>query len=484
MIHRIKRRIKLNHGSKPLTRREAIGRGFMFGGSVAIVPSVLTEVLAKKAFGAECGDLVVTATERIPLIQIDLAGGYNAAQAGWFMAGSGVGGEFPTSGMDSNGMGSNTPVGLGGGNILAFQGSAVETTFNQVATQTGVPANLLGNGCKIGYACITNDDSSNGPFGDIVRYYIEGNEASGIPGVDQPANMVSKLMGDNARGSRYQTSITTEVTVDQIQNVAAARALLDSSAAGAAFGGLANLQNALKMGQDVSALRFQQHALDANVANNLECAYQESARILADNSPEQIDYTLDPNFQGLEGIATGLGVPQDEAQAILTHAKSVLDGYAVASTATMGGYDYHNDGQNSQTADNTAMAAMVFVLGAAAVRSGKPLIVQLVSDGASGGGSFQNGTRSDAGDHCFMQTIVFGTSDLAAGTPLITPQLSNGDPQTAQYGRINAAGISTPGDNFPEYQNQQAICQVIHKELAALNGLAGTDGAFLMPFYG
>ena len=94
-----KKKPLLHHGAKPMSRRDAIARGFMMGGSIAVVPSVFTEILAQKAFGAECAAVDAAANDRIPLITFHFQGGINFLNTGLGMRGDGAGGNADAMAM-------------------------------------------------------------------------------------------------------------------------------------------------------------------------------------------------------------------------------------------------------------------------------------------------------------------------------------------------------------------------------------------------
>ncbi|MFK7825859.1 MAG: hypothetical protein AB8G05_17025 [Oligoflexales bacterium] len=488
-----KKKPLLHHGAKPMNRRDAIARGFMMGSSIAVVPSVFTEILAQKAFGAECASIDVGANERIPLMTFHFQGGINFLNTGMGMRGDGAGGNADAmagGAYTDNGMPDSSEANrmlLGG--VKTWSDSALVAAVTDTCTAANVNRDLLfSSTAHVGFANDTNDDTSNLDFGNFTRHYIEGIPALNLAGVPSPTNMVSQLFGSSGNGGRYQTSIASEVVVDQIRNNDAARALLDSSEAGNAFGGLANLTNALKAGQDVSALRFQQHVIDPNVANNLECAYQESSRILTSNTPDNIDYTLDPAFDGLEAIATAQGADQGEVQTAFAHAKAVLDGYAVTSAQNLGGYDNHG-GNNADRQYNDAVAgySLITCIAIAAARKGKPLAIAMMTDGSQNGDGgannlgTRNATTSDSAANGSSHIIAFGTVDLAAGTLLQAAQVKGNDPMGAQYGIITAAGVSGVGPSAGYNIGDSAmISQFMAMEALGLNGIG--ESGFFMPF--
>ena len=487
-----KKKPLLHHGAKPMSRRDAIARGFMMGGSIAVVPSVFTEILAQKAFGAECAAVDAAANDRIPLITFHFQGGINFLNTGLGMRGDGAGGNADAmagGAYADNGMPESSEanrVTLGG--IKTWNDSAFFRAATDTCAAAGVNRDLLFSSSQhIGFANDTNDDTSNLNFGNFTRHYIEGIPGLGLSGVPNPANMVSQLFGNSGNGGRYNTSVATNVVVDQIESNDAARALLDSSAAGAAFGGLANLTNALKAGQDVSALRFAQHQLDANVANNLECAYQESSRILTSNTPDNIDYTIDPAFAGLEQIATNQGANAGEVRTAFAHAKAVLDGYAVTCEQNLGGYDNHGgNNANRQLNDGIAGYSLITCIAIAAARKGRPLMIACMTDGSQNGngGANNDGTRnattSDSAANGSSHILAFGTVDLVGGTLTQAFQIKGNDPMGAQYGIVTAAGVAGAGSSGMNIGDSAVIAQFMAMEALGANGIG--ESGFLMPF--
>ncbi|NRA44591.1 MAG: hypothetical protein HRU09_06500 [Oligoflexales bacterium] len=484
----------LHHGANPINRRDAIARGFMMGGSIAVVPSVFTEILAQKAFGAECAAVDAAANDRIPFMTFHFEGGINFLNTGLALRGDGAngnadaiaGGGYTDNGMPDSSEASRTLL----GGIKTYTGSAFFNAFNDTCAAAGVdPTVLASSTAHISLCADTNDDTSNLNFGNLPREVIEGIPALNLPGVPTPTNFVSQLFGSSGAGGLYNTSVATNVVVDQIESNDAARALLDSSAAGAAFGGLANLTNALKAGQDVSALRFAQHQLDPNVANNLECAYQESNRILANNTPDNIDYTIDPAFAGLEAIATGQGANQGEVRTAFAHAKAVLDGYAITSEQNLSGFDNHGGGGNNadrQYNDAVAGYSLITCIAIAAARKGRPIIFSLITDGSqngNGGASSvadRNATTSDSAANGSCHQLCFGTVDLAAGTLVQAMQVKGNDPMGAQYGVITSAGVASAGNSGMNIGDSASIAQFMAMEILGANGIG--DAGFLMPF--
>ena len=491
-----KKKPLLHHGAKPMSRRDAIARGFMMGSSIAVVPSVFTEILAQKAFGAECAVVDAGANERFPLITFHFQGGINFLNTGMGMRGEGANGNADAiagGGYQDNGMPDSSEAlrtTLGG--VKTWSDSAFFAAANQTCTAANVDVNsLFSTTAHVGFANDTNDDTSNLNFGNFTRHYIEGIPALNLAGVPNPANMVSSLFGSSGNGGRYQTSIPTEVVVDQIRNSESARALVDSSAAGLAFGGVNNLYAALKAGQDVSAMRFAQHQLDPNVANNLECAYQEAERVLSSNTPDSIDYTQDPAFNGLEAIATGQGADQGEVRTAFAHAKAVLDGYAITSEMNLGGYDNHGrNNADRQYNDAVAGYSLITCIAIAAARKGKPIAMALITDGAQNGNGgannlgTRNATTSDSAANGSSHIIAFGTNaDLsqAVGTVTQAVQVKGNDPMGAQYGIVTAAGVSGVGASTGYNVGDSAIIsQFMAEEVLGLNGI-GNRG-FFMPF--
>lgn len=448
---------------KPRTRRELIAQGFMSGGAAIALPSILTILAERQAYGAaedKCAGAGAAGPFSLPMLVYDFAGGNNMAYSNFLVgttsdqgAGSGF---LPDAAAQVLGVPpANNPANdpnmvnkeLG---ILMNAKSAWLDGFKSSTTAT---TRALMDG--VIFATRSADDSANNPLNPA--FWIASAGAKGTL-VDIIGSGNSPAKGRSTVPAESQNTASSVA----VRTAADATALVNTGVLGQIAAGQED--KILKAAHSMSASRlakFDEQALPKQIKDLVECGYIKSIENLTQFTPDSVDPTKDVQVIGNGTTPAPLkaqktttvftGVADDaNADPTITMAKLVLDGYAGIGTISAAGYDYHGQGrvtQNTKDWQAGRNAGYAFEL---AARKQKPLVMVLLTDGAtaSAGGTPVAGLgldmfsmTSDSGDKSSVIMLVFNPKGKPESTGI------------RQIGAFNGAGsvdvTTSVGNSIP-----------------------------------
>jgi len=504
------------HGShsRPMTRRQLIGQGFLTGGATLLSGGIMSLFanprtamadLAADLVGLRAGCNITNGAGKIPFIAIDLAGGANIVGSNVLVGQNGPLGQFEL-------------LSTAGYNRLGLPGDMVPGATEVAPSATGTSN---GNHTDTSLGLAFHSDSAflrgmYGSFRTINRANISG---AVIPARSEndtgnnPHNPLYAIARAGAGGLGAKGSILTlcgSRNTDSGGNSIAPMAMLDpairptkidrpSDAIGLVDTGqlvgllgpqdaTAVLESIYRISRDkmndpqvLTGLTTPASA-DAVLKDLVKCGYLKAA----DVADQFGSVNLDPGapVNGIVGPGriftdaewTGGGADQAEFQKTATIMKLVIDGFAGAGCITMGGYDYHGGmRQEGEVKDFRAGRCMGACLEYAA-QVGQPLMLYVFSDGSLSSNGVIDNTANGRGKGEWTSD----NQDTAAGFFLVynpngTPQLfqSGSDTLTAaqhqQIGSFSAAGnvnrAGTPGAN-----NVNLLVEMIALNYMALHG--------------
>jgi len=487
--------------SRPMTRRELIGQGFLAGSATVLGGGVLGLFANPRAAFADlasdlqaltaaCG--ITNGAGKIPFICFDLSGGANIAgsnvlvgkelgqfdtlsTAGYSKLGlpgdmvPGVAEANPTA--TSNGDHTDTSLGL------AFHSDSAFLRGMQASFRTpGLEANV--NGAVI--PARSENDTGNNPHNPLYAIQMAGANGSiltlcGSSNSETGGNSTAPIMmiDPQFRPTKIDRPSDTTGLVDTGQLVG----LLGPDDATAVMESIYRLSRS-KMNTVATGLPPTQ---DQIVEDLIRCGYLKAADVADRFGAVDLDPGNDADIVGANGIfsdAEWNGGGQDEREFRKTASvmKLVIDGYAGAGCIQMGGYDYHGGArQEGEVKDFRAGRCMGACLEYAA-RQGVPLMMYVFSDGSlSSNGVIDDSVNGRGKGEWTSDNQSTAASFFLVYNPGGRPQLfqSGSDGLSAaqhqQIGYFSAGGdvqrAGTPGAN-----NVNLLVEMVLLNYMALHG--------------
>jgi hypothetical protein len=386
---------------RPLTRREFVSQGFLFGtgvalgGSLAGLASNKSHALSQPLqdfLNANCGAFNA-ANAKIPFICFDLAGGANFAGSSVLIGGPGGQEDFlDTSGYQRLGLPvDQTP------NLDSVTNPLIDDTFGlkfhsdspylRGLTEFAPLAAANTNGAVI--PARSENDTGNNPHNPMYAINRAGSNG-------QLLSLIGSRNSDSGGNSMAPMSyMNPEVRPTKIDRASDARGLVDTGELAQLLGAadttavmesVYRLSNA-KLGRVDTTL-----TTDAVVKELVQCGYLKAA-----SNAEQTPNDVDPDDRpGNTNGNTG-GVIVNDNGGIFTEAeydgdrefqktaavmKLVIDGYAGAGTVTMGGYDYHGGRRARGEGRDLRAGRCIGATLEYARRRNKPVMIYVFSDGS------------------------------------------------------------------------------------------------------
>ena len=506
------------HGShsRPMTRRQLIGQGFLTGGATLLSGGIMSLFanprtamadLAADLVGLRAGCNITNGAGKIPFIAIDLAGGANIAGSNVLVGQNGPLGQFEllsTAGYNRLGL----PGDMVPGAPEAAPSATGTSNGNHTDTSLGLAfhsdsAFLRGmygsfrtiNRANISGAIIparSENDTGNNPHNPL--YAIARAGAGGLGAKGSILTLCGSRNTDSGGNSvAPMAMIDPAIRPTKIDRPSDAIGLVDTGDLVGLLGpqdATAVLESIYRVSRD--KMDDQQvltgltaPGADAVLKDLVKCGYLKAA----DVADQFGNVNLDPgapvnNIVGPGRIFsdaewTGGGPNQSEFQKTATIMKLVIDGFAGAGCITMGGYDYHGGmRQEGEVKDFRAGRCMGACLEYAA-QVGQPLMLYVFSDGSLSSNGVIDNTQNGRGKGEWTSD----NQDTAAGFFLVynpngPPQLfqSGSDTLTAaqhqQIGSFSAMGnvnrAGTPGAN-----NVNLLVEMIALNYMALHGEQG-----------
>jgi hypothetical protein len=393
--------------SRPMTRRELIGQGFM-AGSASVLGGGIMGLFARpreayadlaadlQALTASCG--ITNGAGKIPFICFDLAGGANVAGSNVLVGQEGgqldvlgtagysklgLPGDMipgtPEAAPTATSNGDHTDTSLG----LAFHSDSAFLRGMQQSFKTpGIGANI--NGAII--PARSENDTGNNPHNPMYGIQRAGADGSiltlcGSRNTVSGGNSMAPLAMINPEFQPTKIDQPSDVVglVDTGQLVG----LLGPADATAVMESIYRLSR-----QKMDAVSTGLPITDDQIVEDLvRCGYLKAADVADRFGDVVLDPELDPNIVGPNGIFSSQefndnGRDGDEFRKTASVMKLVIDGYAGAGCITMGGYDYHGgQRQEGEIKDFRAGRCMGACLEYAS-RVSVPLMMYVFSDGS------------------------------------------------------------------------------------------------------
>lgn len=382
--------------SRPVTRREFLGQGFLAGNAMIMGPSLIGGLFGRSsdvfAQAVDCG-MAAAGGNGIPFIAHDLAGG--ASIAGSNILVGAQDGEFSNKSVNTINNDGWIRLGLpqsmkpnedgarmtfiGGNsasNTLAFHSTSALLQGIREVAKTALP-----NTDGVIFCARSDNDTGNNPH----------NPMHGIAQAGAIGDLVT-LIGtrDSDSGGRsgspdsmYQPSLRpTRVRSDRD-----ARGLADGGELEAIFG-----SGQTDVMQAIENLSAQKLAMlnDGQMINDLvTCSYQQGHETLSKFTPGDMSPLNDPVVQQVFANATRPDSPDPitsgewGAERTAAIMKLVIDGYAGAGTIESGGYDYHNGRRTTGERKDREAGLRIGACLEYAALTGKPLMIYVFSDGSN-----------------------------------------------------------------------------------------------------
>lgn len=457
-----------NH-RRPMTRRELVGQGFMYGTAALGAPSLLGMFALRTpeamAAAAECGVAAAAGASGLPYISLELAGGWKAAMKNFLVGKEGdptdtagmTDAAFSRSGLDPAAKydASNTNVLLdaNGQHMFGFPMHVNSQFAAGMMSKTSAECRAAMNGGTI--TCTTENDNGN-----------TTQNPQFLMAKVQQGQFVQGAATRNGKGGRHQSVEANAANAPvQVTNPDQAMALLDAGKAGEIFG--AGQSAALEATLALSKLRSNKISAQDATKIIMNCAYDVSKdQALANGDPQILNANADPDAVGANGVFTQNEVDSDNnKRAMASIMKMVVGGYAGTGTCEMGGYDYHGQGTNTQNEKDFEAGEIAGAAFEYAFRKNTPLMIAITSDGSC---SARGNTGNNLG-HIALTNDNSATSMTAwlvvnpGGRPEATPfqQVGGFD--------VNGNAITTSGATG----NEIGLCDTIFLNWLALQGKEG-----------
>ena len=504
------------HGShsRPMTRRQLIGQGFLTGGATLLSGGIMSlfasprdamATLADDLVGLRAGCNITNGAGKIPFIAFDLAGGANMVGSNVLVGTSGQLDVLSTAGYSrlglpgdqvpgtpeaapsatgtSNGDHTDTSLGLAFHSDSAFL-RGMYGSFRGINTQ-------FVNGAVI--PARSENDTGNNPHNPL--YAIARAGAGGLGAKGSILTLCGSRNTDSGGNSvAPMAMIDPAIRPTKIDRPSDAIGLVDTGQLVGLLGpqdATAVLESIYRISRDkmndpqvLTGLTTPVTA-DAVLKDLVKCGYLKAADVADQfgavnlNPGAPVNGIVGPGLIFSDAEWNGGGADQAEFQKTATIMKLVIDGFAGAGCITMGGYDYHGGmRQEGEVKDFRAGRCMGACLQYAAQKN-TPLMMYVFSDGSLS----SNGVIDNSPNGRGKGEWTSDNQDTAAGFFLIynpngAPQLYQsgsdtlGPAQHQQIGSFSAAGnvnrAGTPGAN-----NVNLLVEMIALNYMALHGEQG-----------
>ncbi len=490
-----------NH-SRPVTRRQLLGAGFLSAPAVVMAPAWLGALLrSSRANAALDADIQGLLTEchisasgggQLPFITIDLAGGAN------LMGSEALAG---VSGGQLNFLSTAGYAKLGlPGNMLPTASTFINTALGlafhsdsailrgiqskaSVTTQAGV------NGVVI--PAMSQNDTGNNPLNAM---YGIAKAAMGIGATPAPYGSLLTLCGTESTVSGGNSAAPAALIDPTLQPTKIAQAsddtgLVSSSPNPVSPDTIAALQSAARISAGNvpitgtnpfgtsslggTTLVPNDSTADSALKDQVRCAYVKTASTADQFSKGSagLDPTQDANIVAASG---GIFTPTEyngdsdlqKAGAVM---KLVLNGYAGAGTITLGGYDYHDSTRATGEQRNFHAGVVIGAILEYAARAKTAVMIHVLSDGSLTSTGMIDSSVNGRGKFGWQ-----GDSQQTAGSLLLAyspkgrPALTNGAASN-QIGFMNSDG-TVNATSSPAANANNLLVQLVILNWMAANG--------------
>lgn len=356
---------------KPITRRDFLSQGLLGTTTMMAMPSLLTMLAARRAFGADpC--MATLANTKTPFICIDLAGGSSIAGSNVIVGGPGGQMDLLT-GYDRLGL----PAGMSPRNAgqvvtemgLAFHADSGFLRGIRSVTQASTRAQVDG----IVFCAQSGDDTGGNPMNPM--YWVAKSGLNGT--LATLTGTSSNVSGGN--GSAPALSINPAIRPIRLVNSNDARNLVSLGQLNVLFtpAKIDKIMGAIERMSGTHLAAFQAKDLPTQIRELIACGYTKSRSVVMEGAD-----AYDPLRDTMVQAVFPNIMNNNEDQKVATIAKLVLDGVAGAGTISKGGYDYHSgnraDGERKDFEAGVAIGQCLEL----AARKGKDLMLYVFTDGS------------------------------------------------------------------------------------------------------
>lgn len=384
--------------AKPKTRRDFLAQGLGLGVASVTGGGILSLFAnPQQAYAALSSDIAalrdscgisVLGAGKVPFICFDLAGGVNIAGSNVLVGQRGGQRDFlSTAGYSKLGLPGDMIPSIADPTTgesefinsdlgLAFHSDSqfLQGILEKVSPTTA--ANI--NGAII--PARSENDTGNNPHNPMYGIAKTGADGSlltliGSRSTDSGGNSMAPL--SMIEPSQRPTKIDRPSDVTGLVDVGDLTGLLNQSDA------VAVMESVYRLSDKKLSRVNTRIDRDAVIKDLIRCGYIKSADI-ADRfgNPNTLNPLNDPDIVGAAGIFSTEEFNDREFQKTASVMKLVINGFAGAGTITMGGYDYHTGNRSTgEVRDLRAGRCMGACLEYAA-RVGRPLMMQVLSDGS------------------------------------------------------------------------------------------------------
>jgi len=406
----------LRHEShrRPVTRRDFLAQGFVTGSATIIAPTLLGLLASNRARAALSSDIqaltspancnIQNGAGKVPFIAIDLAGGANIAGSNVYVGQDGNQMNFlSTAGYSKLGLpGSMIPATSTPGAFIdtsmgiAFHSDSAFLRGMQMRMSPEAMARV--NGVII--AARSENDTQNNPHNPMYGIARAGARGSLV-------GLIGSQSSDSGGNSMSPAAmINAELRPTKVDRPTDATGLVDTGQLGTLLPSKADTVSVMesiarvsefKLGRVSTGLPTSPVDEDAAAEKLVRCSYVKTA-YQAENfgtvdvvNPRSTNDVLVGASTPASIFTTAEVTAEREFDKITSIAKLVVEGFAGAGTASMGGYDYHTgERATGEMRDLRAGQCMGACL-EYAHRKGKPLMLYVFSDGSlSSNGAIDN----------------------------------------------------------------------------------------------
>ncbi len=403
--------------SRPVTRRDFIGQGFMAGTAVATAGSVFSLFAnPRAAYAAVSSDLDALSSSlnncslgglsgeaKVPFICFDLAGGANLAGSNVLIGqGGGQMDLLTTGGYSKLGLpGDMAPGQVEAGTLLAPDPANADFTNSQLGLRFHADSAMLRGildtaGPALASGAIdgtviparSDNDTGNNPHNPMYGIAAAGAQGGvvtliGSRSTDSGGNSMAPvgMMNPEIRPTKVDrpSDVTGMVDVGDLTAI-----LSETDDVSAVMESIARISHKkLSLGTVDTGLGVTK---DEVLKDLVRCGYIKAADIADRFAGVSVDPATDQDILDIFNVPDLNGQPLDfndrEFQKTASVMKMVIDGHAGAGTITMGGFDYHTGNRFvGENRDLRAGRCIGACLAYAAVRK-QPLMIYVFSDGS------------------------------------------------------------------------------------------------------
>ncbi len=394
---------------KPRTRREFLSQGFISGGAMAFVPSIVAWMLANpRVANALSNDInqlkgpcKISSGSGVPFISFDLSGGANLVGSEVMVGGPGGQTDFlSTAGYGKLGLpGNMAPISSAPGTFIDASAGLLFHSDSAImrGMKTRMSAATLANVNGVVIPALSQNDTANnvwsplyaiaktGTKGSLLTLAGTSNSPSGGNSValmsmidasiaptkiSQPSDLVGLAPGGS--GTSLFTGPTAKAdmvsTVEFIERVSLLKLALPTVSTG--------LSTTVTPPATLSP--------EGLAKQQVQCSYARpanTAEVLS--GPKDLDPLQDVNITGAaNSIFSATEITQGDFMKTAAIMKLIVNGFGGAATIQMGGFDYHSGNRSDGETRNFNAGVCIGACLEYAARVGHPLMLQVFSDGS------------------------------------------------------------------------------------------------------